>query len=454
MDLFFQKIREVAEKFKQLPKKPIRVIGHLDTDGLSSAAIMAKAFEREKYNFSISFVRQVDKRLLDELSREDYEIYFFIDLGSSMMKDMEKKLKDKKIFILDHHIYEEYKSDMNNLNPSPFVNYEELSAAGVCYLFAKALNPENKDLGFLALTGAIGDGQERKEGFVGINLLILNEAVDNGYLELNEEFYLFGSKNRPIYKSLEYCFDPYIPGVTGNEEGAIKLLEEIGIEIKNEQGFRKTSDLNEDELKKIVTSIILKRMGSEKNPEDVLRKVYKLKDSKRQVNHLRELSTLLNACARLGKISLGISVCLDPTKEDEAIKFLEEYRKKIGISLDWFYRNKEKFIEGKNYVIINAENNIDFDLISVIASIIAYSNIYDNGKMIFTLANNLAGDTKISARVAGTKKVNLRDKLIKITKKIGDYESGGHNVACGAIIPQEKELEFIETATAVLDEEE
>ncbi|MDD5177981.1 MAG: DHH family phosphoesterase [Candidatus Nanoarchaeia archaeon] len=452
MDLFLSGIKEAVKKFRQLPKKPIRIISQLDADGLSSAAILIKAFSREDLNFSVSFVRQLTYSFLDELKREDYETFFFLDLGSAMLKDIEKRLKEKNIFVLDHHVYEDYKGEIINLNPSKSLNYEDVSSSGISYLFARELNEKNKELGFLALAGALGDNQERNE-FFGLNKIILEEAVENKYIEVKEDFYIFGSRNRPIYKALQYCFEPYIPGVTGKEEGAINFLKEIGIEIKNENGFRKISELSGDELKKIIPAVILKRIGSEEEPENIFRKAYILNNN--EFNDLREFSTLLNACARLNKTSLGVSFCLDKEKaREDGTKILDEYRNKIGKSLEWFYKNKDKFIEAKNYVIINAENNIDINIAGVVASLISHSNVYEKGKMIFVMANNVIGETKISGRVSGGKDVDIRSKLVKITKKIGDYVSGGHSVACGSTIPQEKENEFIEVATKVLSEEE
>ncbi|MDD5253802.1 MAG: DHH family phosphoesterase [Candidatus Nanoarchaeia archaeon] len=452
MDILLGEIKEAVKRFRQLPKKPIRIISQLDADGISSAAILIKALTREEFNFSVSFTRQLDYRILDEIKHEDYETFFFLDLGSAMLKDIEKRLKGKNIFVLDHHMHEDYKGDITNLNPSKRLRYEEVSAAGIVYLFAKEFNKINKDLGFLAIVGALGDNQEKGE-FSGVNKKILDETIENKEIFIKEGFYFLGSKEKAIYKAIQYCFDPYIPEVTGKEENAIRFLEELGINIKKENNFRKVSDLSEDELKKIITAIILKRIGSEES-ENISRKCYCVKEIE-GIEDLREFSTMLNACARLNKTSLGVSLCLDKSKvKEEGLKVLEEYRSKLGKSLDWFYKNKEMFIEGKNYVIIHAGNNINISLVGVVASIISHSNIYEKGKMVLIMAHDPVGETKISGRVSGGEGPDIRSKLLKITKKVGDFVSGGHTLACGAVIPQDKEKEFIETAQKVLSEEE
>ena len=198
---FLNLVSDNVNKFIQLNKNNyIKIIGHIDCDGISSTAIIAKAFEREDFKFSIANVKQIDLKLLDKLSKENFDILFLLDLGSDYMKEIEERFS-KPIFILDHHKFN-YKGDNVNLvNPHLFnLNYEEISSSGICYLFAKCLNDNNKDLAYLALIGAIGDMQE-KNGFSGINSLILEDAKEKIDIEKGPRF--FGMQTKPINKVLE-----------------------------------------------------------------------------------------------------------------------------------------------------------------------------------------------------------------------------------------------------------
>ena len=64
---------------------------------------------------------------------------------------------------------------------------------------------------------------------------------------------------------------------------------------------------NEEEIKKLVSGIILRRL-SEDSPEDVLGDVYILNEEEKEspFRDAKEFSTLLNACGRLEKASLGM----------------------------------------------------------------------------------------------------------------------------------------------------
>lgn len=456
---FKKHIKEKAETFKRLKDKHVKIISHLDCDGLTAAAIITKALMREGLNFSLSIIKQIDSAILEELKKEDYNCYILTDLGSGYISLIDQQLKGREVFVIDHHRPEETENRIHNINPHNFGidGGKEISGAGVTYLFAKALNENNKDLAHLAVIGAIGDIQE-KQGFTGLNQEILDDAVTSGKLEVKKGLSMFGSQTKPLHKILELSTNPYIPGVTGNEKGAIRFLEEMGISIKDEEGkYKKLIHLNKEDMKKLITGIILKRLGSEQNPEDILGNIYLLTEEAEEspTKDAREFSTLLNSCGRLKKPALGVGTCLgDKKMRKEAIILLNDYRQELIKSLNWFYSNRgnEKVREKDGYVIINAEDNIKDTIIGTLASIISRSNIYRDGTIIVSMANTIEGNMKASLRLVGINPdVDLRNLVKEIAEKIGVEEAGGHKQACGCLIPQEKEEEFIKTAEGLLE---
>src|SRR3989344_4982689 len=454
---FLIAIKESIKRFNELrQEKPVRIISHLDCDGLASAAILSKSLSRANIKFVLSIVRFLDRDVLEYLAREPYETIIFSDIGSSYLKDIEKHLVSKNVFVLDHHLFENSKTKINHLNPHAYDvhDYAEISGAGVSYLFAKELDTTNKDLSYISIIGALGDIQE-KNGFIGLNQMILEDAISSGSLQVTNGLKLFGSQTRPLHKALEYSIDPYIPCVTGNEDGAVNFLRELDISLRDNNGvYRKIIDLDNEELKRLVTGIILRRLGSEENPEDIFGPIYNVPYEKEGsvMRDAKEFSTLLNCCARLGKPSLGIGLFFNNSAiREEAISLLNTYKKELISSLDWFYKNRKtnSIIERQGYTVINAEDNVRDTLIGTLASIVAKLNIYDNGTIIISMAHSV-NETKISARLVGYKNIDLRNLLQKITAGLGNYLVGGHKVACGAIIPQEKEFEFIKVTEQVL----
>ena len=446
MQSFLQRIKQEAEKFKK-SDYPVRVISHLDADGLSAAAIITKALKRLNRKFTLTIVRQLSQNTLKQFKSESYETFLFVDLGSGNIQDIKEAINSKNILILDHHQPQEIENSFVHLNPILFGldGNSDVSGAGLAYMFAKSLDEENRDLSTIALIGAIGDNQEKK-GFSSINSLILDDAKP--FLEIATGLRMFGTQTKPLYKILQYSTDPYIPGITGDEQAAIKFLQELKLDPE-----KKLIHLDKEEMKTLVTSIILQRLGSEENPEDVLGPIYLLKSEQEEspTKDLKEFATLLNSCGRLNKPSLGIAACLQNQKlKPAAINVLNDYKKEIISSLKWFYNNKDKVIELENLVIINAEENIKDTLIGTLSSMIAKSNLYPENTIIISLAHSLDDKTKISIRCSGYRSndINLKEMLDSVTSKIG-CQAGGHRNAAGSLIPQEKEQEFIELAKSL-----
>ena len=424
-------IKNFVNEFRDI-KEPIKVVSHLDADGLTSAAILSKTLKRNNNEFSLSIVRQLDESRIKELSLEDYNYFLFVDLGSGFLGLLKKYLGDRKIFILDHHVPEDVENNFVHVNPH-LLGFESdsVSGAGLAYLFSKELDEKNINLAYISVIGGAGDYINFNNGF---SNQILKDAVISGEIEIKRGLKMFGSQTRYLHKLLEYSTDPYIPGVTGSEEGTINFLSELSIEFKGENGFRKLNDLSEDEMKKLITGVILKRVGSEENPEDVLGDIYLLKEG--NIRDVREYATLLNACGRLRKYSLGIGTFMgNPLLNEKAMELLKNYKKEIVKALDWFHKNKDGFVKGDGFIIINAEDNIMDSMIGTLCGMVCSSNICGREGVIVGMAYTVEGDIKVSMRTNGN--VDLRE----IIKNIA--EGGGHSNACGAFIKREDEQDFI-----------
>ncbi|MFT4304702.1 MAG: DHHA1 domain-containing protein [Candidatus Woesearchaeota archaeon] len=457
-NLFKDFVKIAAEKFMSLDKsKPIRLISHVDSDGITAVSILALILNKLKFKYSISIISQLDDKTLNSLNNENYNCYVFIDLGSGQLKSVVSILKNKKIFILDHHHSQNTSINENivHVNPTLFGidGSKEISSSGVVYLFSKQLHEFSLKLSYLALIGAIGD-QQYNNKFISFNEEILNDAINSKKIKVEKGIRFFGIQTRPIHKLLEYCTDPYIPDVTGNSKGVIDFLNSLKIEYKSGNNYRKLNHLDEDEMKKLIKGIIKKRRY-EKNPKDIFGDIFILnsEDLNSPYRNLKEFSTILNACGRLEKASLGVAICMGSKKsKNEGVELLKTYKQEILKSIRWYEKNKKsKYIIQKNsYIIINAQAFINPNLIGTLASIISYSSEAKSLDFIITMAQNVDSTTKISLRYSGKDKIDLRKLIKKIMVNIeGNY--GGHKSASGAIIQTEDEKKFIENVEQILN---
>lgn len=455
MDMLLN-IKRSAEKFKKIlsEKKKIRIISHYDCDGITAASILVKTLQRMDMFFSLSFVKQMEKSVIDEISKENYDVFCILDLSCEL--SLLNKLKGN-VFVIDHH---ETIGKMENLPQNieiinPFFNdsereEDEISAAGLTYLFSKALNENNKDLAQLAVLGMIGDILDKSISKINNQILKDSEAIVKKGLPLF-------SCSRPLHKALEFA-NIFIPGVTGSENGVYNLLRESGLVFDKK---KRLIDLSDQELSKLVTAIILRRINKidaskafscQSEPaESILGNIYILK----MFNHTedaRELSTLINACGRLGHPDVALSFCIGSKKaKQEAEDIYFNYKNNIVEALKFAEENKIAKIEYEKFVIMNYKNMIKDTIVGTITSIIASSFIYPDGKILVGLAYREDGKIKVSTRISGKSngEYNLKELLHKVCANVNlnDAESGGHAKAAGCLIPAIEEEHFIKALT-------
>lgn len=458
-DSFLSAIKETAMFFKErFSGKRISIVSHLDADGISACAILMRALEHLNCEFVVSIVQQLTCSKIEALISEDFDAYIFADLGSGHLQQLNSKAKQKAVFILDHHkpsSQQNLRSDAKNIkhiNPHLFrIAEDDISGAGVAYLFALALDSQNKKLAWLAIVGALGDLQD-KTGFGFLNRMILEHAQESGNLKVEQGLKLFGIQSRPLHKVLEYSTEIYIPGVTGSESGAIQFLQQLGINPKQGKEWKKLIHLSDDELKKLAAGIIVKRFG-EALPEDVFGDIYILPHEEKgsPFYDAKEFATLLNACGRMKSASVGLGACLGYKHEkDKAVKILSAYKKEIVKALKWFYdEGKKSSLQGENFIIINAGKAVQSTMIGTLASMLSKNKEFPPGTCIVAMAQDNDGNTKVSMRIAGERSQlisscadDLNCIIKQLAKKYGN-EAGGHRFAAGCFIPSCKEEEFI-----------
>lgn len=442
-----EEVERVAKIFKSISKeKHVKIISHIDADGLCAASIMVKLIARQNINFELTVVKQLTSDEINKLKIGGNDILVLTDLGSGQLDMLKKILDSTQVLVLDHHEIKKI-SHMNLFHLNPLVLHEEeIPASMIAYIFAKALDTENTDLIDLAIVGAVADEKDEKWEFKGLAKKILDESELIGKITVMKGLRLYGRMTRPIHKSLEFSFDPFIPGISGSESAAVQFLSDLGISIKENDEWRKLKDLTVEEQQKLASAIILERMRSKhSDAEDIFGDNYTISGRPEEIQDVREFGTLLNACGRLGRYDVAIRVCLGDLKAlNEAFDVLSQYRKTISEVISWVEKTKNAVLTTNSAVYIFGNNKIPDTMIGTIISILLNSNLINTNKPIFGFAETADNKLKVSARVSKDLKViNLRD-IISDTAKMVEGEGGGHPFASGGLIPKEKREEFVE----------
>jgi len=444
MHPLFEKAGECARYIKE--HNEALVISHIDADGVTSAAIMCTTLEREGIDYEVRFLKQLDSAALNEIANLGKQLVIFTDLGSAMT-DQINALGINAV-IADHH--QPSGGGAHHLNPHLFsVNgASELSGSGTTYLIGRAMG-SNQDLAGLAVVGAVGDLQNFREGrLIGMNRQILEEGADAGVLSFEADIRLFGRQTRPIHKLLEYCSDPYIRGITGDEEGCLRFLYDLGINLK-ENDWRRWIDLRKDEKQQVVSGLMRLCMALGIPPYKVERlvgEVYTLQKEEEgtELRDASEYSTLLNATARYGHAEIGLAVCMGDRADAYAFAHDLQMQHRRNLSNGLNFVREEGVTTLENLQYFHARDNIQDTIVGIVAGMSASIKGVNRKLPIIALADAEDG-IKVSAR--GTQDLvrrglNLAVALRESAEQV-DGTGGGHDIAAGATIPRGEEEKFI-----------
>ena len=437
----------------------IHVFSHLDADGIAAAGVMGKALFRLDAKFRIRITQQIDEKIIDEIVVDKPQLVILTDFGSGYLDMLQEKFPKTKVLILDHHQMNGTLKNLNFVQVNPHLfgidGASDVSGSGVAYFVAKAVNHSNVDLAPIALVGALGDMQDKYEqrSLRSLNEIIVDDGVAAGILKVVKDLTFFGRETRPIHKTLATTTNPFIPGLSGEEDKALVFLSSLDIPIKQGDKWRALCDLTDDERKRLCSALAdhLLSKGLHMEVENLIGYIYVLtkEEPNTPLRDGREFAVLLNSTGRMDRPSLGIAICMGDRKValEEANKILEDYRKNINKYLGWVNEKPERMREFQNIYVIYGESFINEKIIGTVSSIIV-STLVNNEKPLIAFANvEKEQAAKFSSRTteaAIRKGVNLGEVMRLASEEHGG-KGGGHNIAAGAQVPLDKIEAFIKT---------
>jgi len=453
----------------------VLLASHIDADGLTSAAVAAQALERAGIPFETVFSKQLDAEEIAAIAAKDYETVLFTDFGSGQLDIIEtyESAGEFTPVIADHHQPADPDTEYH-LNPLLFDidGSSELSGAGAAYVLARALEPadgDNRDLAGLAIVGAVGDMQTTDGELVGANQSIVEEGKAAGVVETTTDLSMYGKQTRPLPKMLEYASDAHIPGITNDENGALRFLDGLDVDLKDDDGeWRCWVDLSEDERSTVSNELFqyaVSRKVSSERIDRLFGTAYTLTDEPKgtELRDVSEFSTLLNATARYERADVGLAVCLGYRDEalEQARTLLSNHRKNLSEGLQ--YVKREGVTDEENLQWFHAGDEIRETIVGIIAGMAVGSDGIDRGTPIIAFAEKTdedgdgdePGEVKVSARATPSltrKGLDLSVVMREASQSVGG-DGGGHNVAAGATVPKGTEAEFVDLADDLVGEQ-
>ena len=424
----------------------IHVVTHIDADGVAAGAVAVGTLKRLGKEYSIEFVKQLDDVTIKKISDMNPDLVWFTDLGSNLNTDIKR-------VVTDHHQCPKENDGDFHLNPHLFGldGSIEISGAGTAYLVSKTIDKGNIDLSHIAIVGACGDLQDRKNRkLVGLNRTILEDGKKAGVIDSKIDIQYFGRETRPIYKLLQFATKPMIPGLTGREESCISFLVNLGIPLKDGDRWRRWIDLSKEEKRKIlssITKILLKKGFGNNIAKQLIGEVYLLSREEwgTELHDAKEFATLLNATARYGRPEVGLNVSLGDRDKwlKEARALLQSHRHNL---LEGIQFARDSGIVRREYLqYFHAGSGIRDTIVGIITGMLINENEIASDLPMIGFVDTEDGWIKVSAR--GTKKLvgkglNLSSAINKAATIVGGT-GGGHDIAAGATIPKGSEDEFL-----------
>ncbi|HME54025.1 MAG TPA: DHH family phosphoesterase [Candidatus Lokiarchaeia archaeon] len=485
-DGFLEYTATVKDQFlKKLEheKTIVFIITHHDADGISAGSIMTSALKRQQIPFQARVVKQISSKYIGDitgtfrgetaencLTGPDSEcpdkFFVFTDFGSGQLDFLAKSVDRSRVLILDHHEIEEVKdetvlSGMLHVNPWLFgINGSmEISGAGVAYLFAKAMNPDNKDLAPLAIMGALGDMQDKgdKTSLTGLNRVVVEDAKNMGLISESLDLKVFGRYSRPIHLALSFTMDPFLPGLSGDETACANFVQRLQIPVKHPgtEKSRTIADMTPDEKSKFVSALIewsMQHGMAAATIKGLVGNIYVLEneDPSTNLKDLREFASMLNSCGRQGYGGIGIAIAMGDRGEifAEGQHVIGEYRKKISNYMDWIHTTNA-IKKRDNLQVLEGAAYIDDAMIGTLVSMLLNSRSVgtDSPVVGWAFIKDDPDAVKISARAVQSlvdRGLNLGTAIRDVLKELNiDSPGGGHAPAAGVEIPKAKLDKFL-----------
>ena len=189
---YIEALRKGIERLRAEDKKNLVLVHHNDSDGISSAAVLETALTRDGFTVERIPLERVHPPIIERIhDRAAGRPVVYTDLGGRAAPVICAANRDRSLtLILDHHPAEASTSEKVLCLSTEFFGLsgeKEISAATGATIFALALSPENRDLAYLGVIGAIGDSHDRDGRLVGENRDALLDAVSQGVIEIDEE---------------------------------------------------------------------------------------------------------------------------------------------------------------------------------------------------------------------------------------------------------------------------
>jgi RecJ-like exonuclease len=330
-------------------------------------------------------------------------------------------------------------------------------------MVANTLDKKNRDLSSIAVVSAVADRQDQgdKKSFMGLNSEILKTAQSLGLVSVDLDIMLTGRETRPLHEALAHTSFPFIETLTWNPENCHALLKNAGIKLKDNSGrWRTPAEFTQEEKSVILDAIANFVTKSTKTStgviNDLVGYIYTLaaEDRRSQLRDAREFSTMLNACGRIGRAGVGISICMGDRGNllNDGEDIIHTYRTTLRGYVSTIFADKWRLVDDGKNAFVNGDGLLAEDMLGAISSLLSGSPSL-SGRLLFvrTLTND--GTYRFSSRkcLGCDSPANL-GLIMRHCAEAFHGAGGGHSAAAGCRIPSSTLEDFMASVKAAISD--
>jgi single-stranded-DNA-specific exonuclease len=430
---FSKRVKSAAELVKE--HKSARVISHYDADGITAASIMVSCLKGAGIGLQATIMKSLELTAVTKIAEESNELVIFLDMGSGQIDGIERMGSD--VVVLDHHKPIRESKSVQQINPHFFEldGMRDVSASGLAFILATAIDADNWSSAPLAITGLIGDMQNLRD-YSTINASIIDGAVSRGLISRDSGPRLSGET---LQDMLAGSSNPYFKGLSGRKAVSAEFLKSAGLDPDAKYG-----GLDENSRRKLMSLLTLRLLSQGCGSEAVDQlsgELMTISSGSLQGTRIDDLVELVNACGRMDHPGIGMAMCLgDRSALQEAAKFRSDYVNSLLLEI--------KTVEDGGFEPRESIQVVRPHRSSLAGAICGISMQYllDQSKPTIAVSK-VEGSVKISSRGTNeliAKGLDLAESMKKCAEPLGGV-GGGHKVAAGATVPLIREDDFLKS---------
>ncbi|MEK6984771.1 MAG: DHH family phosphoesterase [Candidatus Thermoplasmatota archaeon] len=415
-----------------------------DADGLTAAAVMARALLHAGQRFTIRPSRDKTEAHYRALLDEPADGFILLDKGTSHAAQLaaDAKRNGRPVLIVDHHnVTAPPGEGVTLLNPRTCGLDGSRDASGATTAFALALELAGLAAWAwapLALSGAVGDWQHMG-GWQGWNLHLVTESEKTGHVRTVAMPRFIGVS---LAEALSHA-RPAIPSLAGDPAASAAFLRSIQVDPEAE-----VEELDAEARTRLVSAVVARHLAAGANGQGLDRLVGPLEWNVKLDASLRQVFRLVDACARESNPQAALAWLMgDPSAKTEVTACFQRYRQALA---DGVRALRDGNVTARAALQVAWTERADYT--GMVAGIGMTHVVADRRRPLAILAVRPDGLVQASTRGLHeqvARGMDLGAACAKAAHTVG-AEGGGHPVAAGAVVPKDAAEPFLAALDAAL----